>query len=155
MRVRVTISLISRLSFVSSWSVAQYGLYLVRSDLNLPLSVGPGAPGLRSLGVNLCDRWTPVVWTGRADAAAPAAPPSNSVSPPRAVRLDRALRAPGLLSSWAKGMALAKGEAVVVVVEGEALAPDAPGVVPLPGVWVFWASRLAFCSSTLGKRHKM
>ena len=41
-------------------------------------------------------------------------------------------------------MALAKGEAVVVVVEGEALAPDAPGVVPLPGVWVFWASRLAF-----------
>jgi len=51
-------------------------------------------------------------------------------------------------------MALAKGEAVVVVVEGEALAPDAPGVVPLPGVWVLWASRLAFCSSTLGKDTK-
>lgn len=148
------ISLISRLSTCCP-SLAQYGLYLVRSDLNFPLSVGPGAPGLRSLGVNLCDRCTPVVWTGSADAAAPAAPPSNSVSPPRAVRLERALRAPGLLSSWAKGMALAKGEAVVVVVEGEALAPDAPGVVPLPGVWVFWASRLAFCSSTLGKRHKM
>lgn len=79
--------------------LAQYGLYLVRSDLNLPLSVGPGALGLRNLGVNLCDRCTPVVWTGSADAAAPAAPPSNSVSPPRAVRLDRALRAPGLLSS--------------------------------------------------------
>ena len=134
----------------------QYGLYLVLSDLNLPLSVGPGAPGLLSLGVNgLCERCTPVVCTGRAVAAAPAAPPSNSVSPPRAVRLERALRAPGLLSSWANGMALAKGEAVVVVVEGEALAPDAPGVVPLPGVWVFWASRLAFCSSTLGNRHKL
>ncbi|KAK2588293.1 hypothetical protein KPH14_004312 [Odynerus spinipes] len=85
---------------VTSAAAAQYGLYLVRSDLNLPLSVGPGAPGLRILGVNaLCDRCTPVVCTGSAEAAAPAAPPSNSVSPPRAVRLDRAFRAPGLLSS--------------------------------------------------------
>jgi hypothetical protein len=50
-------------------------------------------------------------------------------------------------------MALAKGEAVVVVVEGEvALAPEAPGVVPPPGLWVFWASRFAFCSSTLGNK---
>lgn len=103
MRVECCVVMISlsRLSVVVvvGCPLAQYGLYLVRSDLNLPLSVGPGAPGLRSLGVNLCDRCTPVVWTGSADAAAPAAPPSNSVSPPRAVRLDRALRAPGLLSS--------------------------------------------------------
>lgn len=103
MRVRVIIIIMISLSRLSVGcvpsSVAQYGLYLVRSDLNFPLSVGPGAPGLRSLGVNLCERCTPVVWTGSADAAAPAAPPSNSVSPPRAVRLDRAFKAPGLLSS--------------------------------------------------------
>lgn len=76
-----------------------------------------------------------MVWTG----GAPPWPPSSSVRPPRALRLVRALRAPGLASSWAIGMALAKGEAAVE----DWLDP--------PVLGEFWASRLAFCSSTLGK----
>lgn len=78
-----------------------------------------------------------MVWTGGAPACPP---PNNSVKPPSALRLVSALRAPGFANSWARGMALARGEAAVVE---DWLDP--------PVLGEFWASRLAFCSSTLGK----
>ena len=72
----------------------------MRSDLNFPLSIGPGVLGLLNLGVNgLCERCTPVVCIGNALAAADVAPPNNSVNPPNAVKLDNALSAPGLLNN--------------------------------------------------------
>lgn len=118
---------------------------MARSDLILLLSWGPRfpEPGLRSLGVKLLwERCTPVVCTG----VELAPPPKSSLRPPSADKLDRALRAPGFESSWASGIALAKGEAVEegpLVLEPGAEPPWAPGVAG------FWASRLAFCSSTL------
>lgn len=77
-------------------------------------------------------------------------PPRSSVSPPRALKLESALRAPGLDSSWARGIALARGEAAAE--EGPLELEPGVEVPGPPGVAGFWASRLAFCSSTLGKR---
>lgn len=128
----------------------------MRSDLNFPLSIGPGVLGLLNLGVNdLCVRCTPVVCIGNALEAVDAAPPNNSVNPPNAVKLDKAFSAPGLLNNCANGIALAKGEVVEVELFWEVLlAPVEPGLLPLPGVWVFWASRFAFCNSTLRKKNR-
>lgn len=73
----------------------------------------------------------------------PLSPPRSSLRPPRALRLDRALSAPGLASSCAKGIAEARGELELAgPLELE------PGLL-FPGVEEFWASRFAFCSSTL------
>lgn len=86
----------------------------------------------------MCDLCTPVVCIG----VAPALAPSNSVSPPSADKLDRAFNAPGLANNCARGIALANGDVVAL---GAGPGPDPPVVGE------FWASRLAFCSSTLGK----
>lgn len=68
--------------------------------------------------------------------------PSSSVSPPNALKLDKALSAPGFANNCANGIALASGDVVAL---GAGPGPDPPVVGE------FWASRLAFCSSTLGK----
>lgn len=73
-----------------------------------------------------------MVWMG--------AVPSSSVSPPSADKELRALSAPGLVSSWASGMAEASGPAVLL------LLVLVPPPSPLPAL-----PRLAFCSSTLRK----
>ncbi|KAG8252696.1 hypothetical protein J6590_051145 [Homalodisca vitripennis] len=101
-----------------------HGANLLRSFLDFG-SFTECPPGLRTRGWKFLDRWTPVVCTEEPF------PPRNSVRPPSADKDERAFRAPGLERT---------------------LDEEEPELVPVelpPGFDGFWASRFAFCNSTL------
>lgn len=117
----------------------------------------------RARVVSALARWTPVVWTGGPNDDKL---PNKSVNPPRAVRLVRALSAPGFASNCASGMAEANAAAlcvpsadvtfvgVVVVTPDTAFVDDAVVGVPLVGDAPDCScAKFAFCNSTLlGRR---
>lgn len=77
-------------------------------------------------------------------------PPSRSERPPSAWRLESALRAPGLVSNCARGMADARGlEADAVAVRADVVADWVPAGAAAAHAWLFVSWRLAFWSSTL------
>lgn len=107
--------------------------------------------GERTRGVKFFCLCTPVVCTGGPPILL-ANPPNKSVKPPKADKLVNAFSAPGLVNSWANGIADAKELLELDDAINDVVLFDCVLLPPADGDdddWLFDSWRLAFWSSTL------